>query len=537
MAIARSHRSILRRASDVLVVFGVIALIVNLLLALVVTNPVGATDVPPTLVEGNPTCAFIGQGSIEFKLDSPTDGTHDDQVRALSVTITGLTESGGISFDWSSNIGVDAVIVKGGPNANVYFYTSESLGHTGLEAPPNPGGQDPSISHISFCYDVDAAAKQCQIAAAPGRIIEILPSAWALRADKVDQQSFGPHVLTTDIPAGTYDIILASWDDHSSKKFQFQPQEQWVLEGRTDGGAAVFTSSAIADLPDDKDYLEQTVKFGVVFGDPVGQLFAHHAFPGGTNPNSVDPICVAFDPIQPTPTNTPVPPTPTDTPVPPTPTDTPVPPTPTDTPVPPTPTDTPVPPTPTDTPVPPTATPTPLPGCGIDGVTLSSDAPKTFPITVVNFTATLFTNLDFVGPAEYQWDFDNNGTVDDTTAGNTNSFDYGGVGSFTAKVTVVDTGFKGEGECSASDTDPAVVNPQDTPTPTATPTDTPTATPTSPPSTATPTPEPTSTVLGVVVLPGTGFGPPSPVSLSFGLRMLGSALMILTGVGLRRLGT
>ena len=513
MAIARTHRSSLKRASDVLVVFGVIALILNLLLALLAA-PVGATHVAPVLLAGatntGKTCGENegqGQSWTEFKLEGGTltGGFHTDGT--LAVTISNLTEG---TFDWSSNIGVDAVIVKGGAaGSNLYVYDppSEETADTGLGVPDS---ENNSISHISFCYDPEPIT--CPLQPGGNRILIDFPDDWRLRSDKPGDRQRGP--LAVNIPAGTYDITLASYDEHTTKPGQTQPVESWlvVLE---DG--STFLSTAISDLPDQLDFLVEQVDTGVTVSGNKTELFARHASTSTSSANSVRPLCAAFDPIPDTPT-----PTATDTPTP----------TPVDTATP-TATSTS---TPTATPIDtatvtatPTDTPTPIPGCGIDGVNLSSDAPKTFPITVVNFLATLFTNANFVGPAEYQWDFNNDGTVDATTSGNTNSFDYGGVGSFTASVTVVDTGFEGEGECDATDTDPAVVNPQDTPTPTATPTSPP------PPSTATPTPEPTSTVLGVVVLPGTGFGPPSPVSLSFGLRMLGSALMILTGVGLRRL--
>jgi hypothetical protein len=60
-------------------------------------------------------------------------------------------------FDWTSNIGVDQVIAKGGPNANVYTYDPESTGDTGLHAPVNPNNNRFfGLSHISFCYDVEA---------------------------------------------------------------------------------------------------------------------------------------------------------------------------------------------------------------------------------------------------------------------------------------------------------------------------------------------------------------------------------------------
>jgi len=102
-----------------------------------------ATHVTPTVFADNPTCSFINASLIELKVDPPTGGVHTDGV--LSVT---LTFPGGVpdSVDWTSNIGVDVVIVKGGPNANVYFYTGETS-DTGLVTPPTFG-----ISHVSFCY-------------------------------------------------------------------------------------------------------------------------------------------------------------------------------------------------------------------------------------------------------------------------------------------------------------------------------------------------------------------------------------------------
>jgi len=82
-----------------------------------------------------------------------SNGTHSDDT--LSVTISNLTDD---SFDWiSNNIGVDAVVVKGGA-AGSYLYrydpTTESTGDTGLTV-PNP--QNNGIGHISFCYDVEPA--------------------------------------------------------------------------------------------------------------------------------------------------------------------------------------------------------------------------------------------------------------------------------------------------------------------------------------------------------------------------------------------
>jgi len=126
-------------------------------LFLVVTDSVLAASVVPEFLPGasnsDKTCATneaSGQSWVELKLDggSLSNGVHSDGT--LSVTIANLTSN---SFDWSSNIGVDVVIVKtGADGTNLYRYDPplETTGDTGLITPGNNG-----ISHISFCYDDD----------------------------------------------------------------------------------------------------------------------------------------------------------------------------------------------------------------------------------------------------------------------------------------------------------------------------------------------------------------------------------------------
>lgn len=117
-------------------------------------SPARAASVTPEFIPGasnsDKTCAAnegTGQDWIELKVDPPGGGTYGDGT--LSVTITNYTSN---SFDWSSNIGVDAVIVKTGQDgANLYRYDppSESTGDTNLVTPGNN-----ATSHISFCYDL-----------------------------------------------------------------------------------------------------------------------------------------------------------------------------------------------------------------------------------------------------------------------------------------------------------------------------------------------------------------------------------------------
>jgi hypothetical protein len=127
-----------------------------LVLGLVVPSAL-ASPVEPIFVLGNPDCPDCeGQGNLtsdySFKIDPPMSGTYT--VPGYG-TITITLSSDGKYLDWTSTFGISAVIVKGGPNANLYVYNppAESFGDTGLCSPVNPkSGQIPEISHIVFCY-------------------------------------------------------------------------------------------------------------------------------------------------------------------------------------------------------------------------------------------------------------------------------------------------------------------------------------------------------------------------------------------------
>jgi LPXTG-motif cell wall-anchored protein len=109
-----------------------------------------STHVSPTEVPGNAPCP---EGLTELKVEPVEDGMFDDGVLFVTVDVTDTAD--GPVFSWTSNIGVDVVIVKGGPNSNVYTYDPESTGDTGLHAPEVPSGEFAGLSHISFCYDED----------------------------------------------------------------------------------------------------------------------------------------------------------------------------------------------------------------------------------------------------------------------------------------------------------------------------------------------------------------------------------------------
>ena len=112
-----------------------------------------------SLVDENATCAELapeGASWTEFKVEPVEDGTFSDGVLTVTIDVT-ETDDGPV-FDWTSNIGVDAVFVKGGPGGLLYVYDPEATGDTGLHAPVNPkNGKFFGLSHVSFCYDEDQA--------------------------------------------------------------------------------------------------------------------------------------------------------------------------------------------------------------------------------------------------------------------------------------------------------------------------------------------------------------------------------------------
>ena len=95
-----------------------------------------AASVNPVVVAGNPTCQSLGYQDGFSTNTAPPIGIPTTYNLPCNGTVT--VTSDGVNFDWSSTIiGMDAVIAKGGPNANLYVYDppAESFGDTGLHSP------------------------------------------------------------------------------------------------------------------------------------------------------------------------------------------------------------------------------------------------------------------------------------------------------------------------------------------------------------------------------------------------------------------
>lgn len=117
------------------------------------TRAVSAASVVPVIVSGNPDCTDLGYDfGYKPQPEPPPTGSYTFPGTSYEVSIT----SDGVSFDWESELGVDAVIVKGGNNgSNIYTYATEQFADTNLRAPLNTSGSQAAISHIEFCYDFE----------------------------------------------------------------------------------------------------------------------------------------------------------------------------------------------------------------------------------------------------------------------------------------------------------------------------------------------------------------------------------------------
>ena len=114
-----------------------------------------ASGVTVQFVDGNPTCQELGY-QYEFKIDPPVAGTYDID-GTNSVTVSFYNSSEGQLMDWSSTLGMDAVLAKGASQGNLYIYDPpwEAKSGTGLHTPVNASGLYAGFSHVSFCYDYE----------------------------------------------------------------------------------------------------------------------------------------------------------------------------------------------------------------------------------------------------------------------------------------------------------------------------------------------------------------------------------------------
>lgn len=137
-------------------------LVLVTIMALVIGLPVSASSVTPIEVAGNPTCVGLGYDfGFKPQPEPPPTGTYTFPGTSETVNLS----SDGTFFSWTSTLSIDAVIVKGGNNANVFVYDppAEATHDEGLYSPDNSSGGPAAISHIEFCYDFEVEVSKTAV--------------------------------------------------------------------------------------------------------------------------------------------------------------------------------------------------------------------------------------------------------------------------------------------------------------------------------------------------------------------------------------
>jgi hypothetical protein len=100
---------------------------------------------------GNRTCAEVS-AAFGFSFDfSSGNISGDARLNGTAGPITWTSD--GTYIAWESTVPVKvAFIVKGGNDANVYFYGDCTEGDSGLASPPNASGNPAGLSNITICW-------------------------------------------------------------------------------------------------------------------------------------------------------------------------------------------------------------------------------------------------------------------------------------------------------------------------------------------------------------------------------------------------
>ncbi len=134
------------------------------------TGPIaaGSTANALTFVSGNPTCPSDATGG-GFKVEPVANGMYDidgNLTTDASKGVIVISNFDGKKLDWAftaygrATYEIAYVIVKGGPNANLYAYWDLlDNSDVGLHTPLNPNGNTQGgtkvygFSHVDFCFD------------------------------------------------------------------------------------------------------------------------------------------------------------------------------------------------------------------------------------------------------------------------------------------------------------------------------------------------------------------------------------------------
>jgi hypothetical protein len=216
-----------------------------------------------------------------------------DEFGSTEINLGPLADNGGPTFTHALRLGsvainaaTDCTLVDG--------ETPVSTDQRGVTRPQGPAC-DVGAFELEKMED-GVVERACPFDAQAGRIVVEFPEDVVLTTRKQSDNSFGP--LKVNIPTGTYNITLVSFDDHIEQpKEEDQTQESWFLQAENEQGDIVFESTPISDLPKAQNLLEERVEEHVEITQDITGLSARHVVDVGESETaeSIWPVCAAFD--------------------------------------------------------------------------------------------------------------------------------------------------------------------------------------------------------------------------------------------------
>src|SRR3989338_6727845 len=247
---------------------------------------------PPSLQDYTLTVNSLGASAVSITSSSGHGGitnySKSNLVSGTNVSLTAPTNVGALNF--SSWAGCDFTADN---NCTVSMTADKTVVVNYVTLPPPP--PPPSVP-------------TCPLTPKDGRTIVNLGSGSIISSGSLSAATKGP--ISVSISAVTYDIRLVSYDPHLAKLTQVQPNERWFLVLKDNLGLTIATTSAISDLESDEEYKEEKVETNLVLASSTASITAIHAAFSDTNPNSIMPLCVAFDEVVVSPPPPPPPPPP-----------------------------------------------------------------------------------------------------------------------------------------------------------------------------------------------------------------------------------
>ncbi len=256
------------------------------------------------LDDGNGNLANAGNG-IQDPGELPVSALRVDLVMAGQVVDSTFTDAQGLykfndlTPDVSYSVRFD--------DRDGYIFTHANQGSNSTDSDASILGQhvtqQVSMAPGEFNDTLDAGLFMCPIRPTDGQILLDMTGTRLLDSGPLMTPFFD-----VDVPAGSYRVTLASADFGPNHTAQNQPFEQYFVRLYSATSGATYDSSAISDLADSDsvpNWLLELVNGDdnlLVVGEDVDQIKGWHiADLIGNQPtaNSIDPICVLLDPVEP----------------------------------------------------------------------------------------------------------------------------------------------------------------------------------------------------------------------------------------------